>query len=158
MDWSHGVVADEFWQQRGFFMYVLDERDLCFSRFNSVARAMDKWYAEHGTLPESLDELVVGNYLDRFPVHFFTQEAMEYHRNAPPPEHIAREGIGFHILAEDRTRAGNWREFRDSALDTFLQSGGTYLRLGKWVYVIVETADGRPQTAAEEEEEKTEER
>ena len=157
MDWSHEVVADEFWQRRGYFMHVLDERNVCFNRFRNVASAMDKWYAEHGTLPESLDELVIGKYLDRFPVHFFTQEAMEYHQNAPPPEDITREDIGFHILAEDRTRARNWREFRDSALDTFHQSGGTYLRLGKWVYVIVsQEAEVRRQET--EEDRKQEER
>ena len=66
---------------------------------------------------------------------------IEYHRNAPPPQDVEPRDISIHFLRGDRVhRIGGLNQL--TARDTFLESGGTYLRLGRWVRVIVEQEEG----------------
>jgi len=135
-----GSLADELWWGWDI-VHIMHERSMCVNRLHNVGRAIEKWYTEHGTLPETLEELV-GTHLDRLPVHFFTKEPMEYHRNAPPPQDVERGSgtLSVHILRRDRTYSVSttWQQ----ALDAFLESGGTYLRLGRWVLVIAGEGEG----------------
>jgi hypothetical protein len=136
---GHVLLDDAVWMATpGDFVI----RIICFQQMRHVFQAIDKWYAEHGTLPESLDELVESGYLSAFPEHPFTAEQMEYYRNAHAPG-VVFDGCIFSgvLSANDTDRHGIWSERqaqRDSLHETFLRFGGTYLRLGKWVYVIVE--------------------
>jgi len=136
LDWSIWHMAND-----------LDGRVPCFRQLQHVFRAMNKWYAEHdNTLPESLDELVEQGYLSAFPEHPWTGELMQFHRDAPPPEGI----IPSHVFSRGILGMGDdWGKFPRQQLDAYSkmlkaacealpESGGTYLQLGKWAYVIVE--------------------
>jgi hypothetical protein len=115
--------------------------------------AMNRWYIEHGTLPESLDVLIEQGFLSAFPEHPFTGELMQYHRDAPPPTDDVSANTSVHILTTGRQSGDISRERMERERTAFSTIGGTYLRLGGLVRVILEPADGRPQTAAEEERE-----
>jgi len=110
--------------------------------------AINQWYAEHKTLPESLDVLVEAGFLSAFPEHPFTGELMEYHRDAPAPEDIDSVGISVHIVGvvQEWWRQGVRRDphesLRAAAMQSFRESGGTYLRLDGLVYVIVRYSEG----------------
>ena len=96
-------------------------------------------------LPESLDVLVEAGYLADIPVHPFTGEQMGYFRDAPFPSDVLREDeVGGAILGMNRA---SWSKEQVLHYDTgkraVMRNGGTYLRLGKWVYVIVENNELR---------------
>ena len=126
----------------------------CSRQMHVVFRAIDKWYADHDrTLPESLEELIEHGYLAEMPVHPFTGERMEYFRDAPPPSGIGRNDFTYGVLASGKFGDMS-KEQRDRYLkhvnamtnDAFLKfSDGmyTYLRLGKWVYLIIEPVEER---------------
>ncbi|MCL2709414.1 MAG: ABC transporter permease [Planctomycetaceae bacterium] len=124
--------------------------------------AIDQWYTEHKTLPESLDVLVEHGFLSAMPEHPFTGRLLEYHRDAPRPANYVSDNVSVYVIGVGRippgTRGDPHEATRAAAIQTFRESGGTYLRLGGLVWVIVEkeTEDGRPQTAEEEKEEETE--
>jgi hypothetical protein len=84
-------------------------------------------------------------FLDAIPVHPFTKKPMEYHRNAPPPTGVDRNTYDYRLYLIE-CAVGNspknynmrsWRE-KDAMYATFLQSGGTYIRLGKNVTFFTE--------------------
>jgi hypothetical protein len=143
-------------------------RIICLEQMKHVFRAIEKWYAEHESLPESLDVLVESGYLSAFPEHPFTREPMEYFRDAPAPVGVVAKNISFLILGtgdvdvarqEVRDRMRREAEMHGISIpeqayyseNIFLESGGTYLRLGKWMYVIMENRE--PATVSAEEEE-----
>jgi len=101
-----------------------------------ASRAVAQWYREHKTFPESLDELV-GTYLVTLPVHPWTDEPVRYYVNSPPPSSDRYYSYSFCDLLgkKDQTRD------RNKAKDVFLKNGGTYLMLGKYVFVLVEPAE-----------------
>jgi len=119
---------------------VMDGRRQIQTYLNTVARALDNWHRQHGTLPESLEDMIGVEAFDRvlleqIPVHPFTGAPMEYRRNAPAPEGIDRHR-DITIYLGQSTHRLSWQE-RQAYINTFFQSGGTYLRLGRWVYLIV---------------------
>ncbi|MCL2709417.1 MAG: hypothetical protein FWE95_00920 [Planctomycetaceae bacterium] len=132
---------------------VMNARQQCQSHFSVVGSALENWHEEHGSLPESLEELIdreffgalFGNRaLQQIPEHPFTGAPMEYYRNAPPPEGVTSSEVTVFYLGRDRaTYSYSW-ELQRLARERFLQSGGTYLRLGKWVYLIIESNEPRP--------------
>jgi len=120
----------------------------CRQRLQDVCVAMNLWYQEHGTLPESLNDLV-GTYLDELPVHPFTRASVEFHVDSPSPFQINTSWyIGYNntyvfILGSDTVEMPDGRiQVRlDHSNDTYrklTQSGGTctYLRLGETIIVI----------------------
>jgi len=119
---------------------------VCSSRLYTVSTAINRWYNEHDrTLPESLDELV-GTYLEKLPVHPFTNKGVEYHRNAPPPDKLSVPGfhwsyfgydVSVRILGKSSEKERDWQAERNHT-DAFLKSGGTYLRLGQCIVVLIE--------------------
>jgi hypothetical protein len=103
----------------------------CYQQIRIVSQAIDKWYAEHEqTLPESLDELVEAGYLSAFPEHPFTEERIGYFRDAPVPSDVNNNDVGGNVLGGGK--------LPEKFQIHFLNNGGTYLRLGKGVIVIVE--------------------
>ena len=132
-----------------YFFRELDARVASVQQFRHTLKAMDKWYAEHGTVPESLDELVEHGYLSALPLQPFTDKVMEYHRDAPAPAGITTNEVIVGILDmkewDELSPAGRdaQNKMRWEVRDNFPDTGGTYLRLGKWVYVIVEQASSQ---------------
>jgi len=130
---------------------TLDGRVLCFQQLRLAFEAIDKWYSDHDrTLPESLDELIEHGYLAEMPVHPFTEERMEYVRDAPIPSGMTRNDFTVGILAlekfweilreQQEQHSKHIRAINDAFLKV-LESPGrthTYLRLGKWGYLIIE--------------------
>jgi hypothetical protein len=129
----------------------MSEWALCTTQLQRTFQAMKQWYKEHdNTLPESLDELVEGHYLDEFPGHPFKEEPVTYHRNAPVPKNVRRDGAygnarynNFSVCFLDGSmvehRSWNERQKQErKAYDDFEKSGGTYIQLGGWHYLIVE--------------------
>jgi hypothetical protein len=131
------------WVWWGYSLARETEDALRRNRMSKVFDALDRWYDEHDqTLPESLDELV-GTYLDAIPAHPFTNEALEYHRNVPPSDEGYRivGNSSVHYIGQSANKQQHWERDR-KANTAFRQSGGTYLRWGRWVYLIIEPAEG----------------
>jgi len=123
-----------------------EEQIVCSQQLRIVFRAIDKWYADHeNTLPESLDELVEGGYLSAFPEHPFTGELMQYFYHAMPPSDIivtryanyGMVGLGDRSTLSQEQKDCHNKRYKEVS-EAFPETGGTYLRLGKWVYLIVE--------------------
>ena len=127
------------------------EGALVRARMQQVANAVGNWYRQHGTLPESLDVLV--DTLGTIPVHPFTGKIVEYHRDSPSPIdrsfYMYRSG---HYLSDrplgnvpdERLNPSGMEEVREMwrqqnlAREAFIDSGGTYIRLGKSVIFFIE--------------------
>jgi hypothetical protein len=147
-----------------FLSYPRDVHDgfvnnRCRNRLDDVAKAMDSWYEEHGTLPNSLNDLV-GTYLEALPVHPFTQAPVEYHRNSTVrrndvwqvhyntyvftlgPEEVDEPSaeMGMSSGASKSTKLQHSRD----AYTKLTQTGGTYMRLGDVIYVIAEPSSLPP--------------
>ena len=131
----------------------LQTQIMCFQQMTHVFRAIDKWYAEHEqTLPESLDVLVESGYLSAFPEHPFTGEPMGYFRDAPAPAGVQENNVSGRFLGmHGESESTEQREHYDSVKKKLLTTGGTYLRLGKRVYMIVEEKGERSQETEERE-------
>ena len=120
------------------------EHQMSTFRLHEVSTAINRWYEEHDrTLPESLDELL-GTHLDEIPVHPFTGQVVEYHRNAPPPEgfnvryHWSRFWhVSVRVLGRPADERIEWRDV-NRHIDAFSESGGTYIQLGRNIVVLVE--------------------
>ena len=137
------------------------EGRLCARRIEKVADAMNKWYMEHeNTLPESLDELIEGGYLDEIPMHPFMEKKVEYHRNAPAPVVpgvdywnkdrylVYHRVLGPPVPDDDVQNRQRW-DAEDKLRRDFQRSGGTYLRLGTIIRVLIEE-EREPATASPE--------
>jgi hypothetical protein len=135
------------------------EERLCAWGLRTVSEAIDRWYDDHDrTLPESLDDLAgTPRYLDELPVHPFTGEPVEYHRNAPPPKEFIDQRVHYsyyhytmsiHVLGASPEKKREWKQEQDDQR-VFRKSGGTYLRLGRSVVVLIEepepTSEPRPE-------------
>ena len=97
-----------------------------------VEWAMEKWYAEYGSLPESLDDLV-GVYLDSIPTHPFTEEPVRYYVDSPPPLGVGRWGLHMSFTKFGGDPIIDQREHRAA----FDENGGTYFMLGNRVNVLL---------------------
>ena len=144
------VVFDEglWWLS----LWHTNVRSLCYQQCDLVYETINKWYIAHDrTLPESLDELIEKGYLSAFPVHPFTGEQMQYFRNASPHEirtndymdHDHNRYVRGNLLGISRvgvTRNDRWIRGNDTdeVLKIFRDTGGTFLQLGRWFYLIVE--------------------
>jgi hypothetical protein len=121
----------------------------CRQRLITVCNAMDTWYKEHGTLPESLSDLI-GTHLDELQVHPLTQAPVEFHVNSPPlpsegnywqlrqNTYVFTLGTEYTDDADNIMRNGWSRNMKQSS-DAYMnlaRSGGTYLRLGNAIFVI----------------------
>ena len=116
--------------------------------------AVDRWFREHGTLPESLD------VLDEIPTNPFTGEPVRYYVNAPPPPpltefceysnvgHINSYSVHVHFLGRDRRGTNDWT-LVNKHRDAFLKRRGiepydivgtpyTYLMLGHQIHLLIE--------------------
>ena len=109
----------------------------CERPLHYAIEAIAKWYKEHGTFPESLDELE-GTF-----VHPFTDEPVRYYVDSPPPEDMnivlpnasgirQRYNITFYKIGGDYIRADSETQA------AFQQHGGTYLVLRNRIYVLIE--------------------
>ena len=138
------------WMASGWSIADAIERRLISRRLETASYALNKWYMEHeNTLPESLDELVPDGYLDEIPVHPFMDKKVEYVRNAPAP---VVPGVDYHKkdkylvhhrvlgppVPDDGVRDRRTREAEDKRRADFQRSGGTYLRLGTMIRVLIE--------------------
>ena len=92
-------------------------------------RAIAKWYKEHGTLPESLDVLE-GTF-----VHPFTDEPVRYYVNSPPLQDLSEYIPIFYEIGGDY---GDYIRADGEMREAFKRHGGTYLVLGKRIYVLIE--------------------
>jgi len=123
--------------------YVRDDDALRGRRWNSqplgiALNAVTKWYREHESLPESLDDLV-GTYLDKLPVHHFTLDPVRYYVNAPPPQNIRRIGYNINFYTKSGKHV-TWEQ-RNEKTAAFAEHGGTYLILGRQICVLLEPED-----------------
>jgi hypothetical protein len=115
------------------------EGRLCGQRANLVIEAIKRWYAEHDkTLPESLDELLDFHLagtpvLTELPVHPFTDRVIEYHREAAAPR-LANRNIVFRLIGTEADSGQNKLAWLDR--DRFIKVGGSYLCLGRFVWVL----------------------
>ena len=143
---GHSVFDQPVWGewQWSFPNYI--ERHLCDKQTRKVVTALDKWYTTHQALPESLDELV-GTYLEELPVHPFTKQGVEYRRNAPPPELYVRDrwyDISVRVLGRPSDAKHDGQEWQTHTA-AFRKSGGTYLRLGRNIVILIEEPEGATQ-------------
>jgi len=123
-------------------------RTMSVRQLRHTFTAMNICYLAHGTLPESLDELIERGLLSALPEHPFTGEVMQYHRDAPPPSDVDSKNVSAHIVGivqewwqQPGVRRDPHEAARASAVGAFSISGGTYLRLDGLVYVIVESQE-----------------
>ena len=152
---EHGMW--EMFQEYGYGWGggLMGEYGLCVAPVRVTSGAINRWFDEHGTLPESLDDLV-GTPITRYsrssgpwdvffeiPIHPFTKEPVEYHRDAPPPVDVSVHEV--HLLGkrdDDGSLGYNTSVDRGErerrGREEFHKSGGTYLRLGKVVCILVE--------------------
>ena len=96
-------------------------------------------------------------FLDAIPIHPFTKKPVSYHHNAPPPVGVDHNTNDWRLYLTERA-VGNvpvdyyvghfssqeWRERlkrQDAVRKAFLESGGTYVRLGKNVTFFVELTE-----------------
>jgi hypothetical protein len=123
------------------------EYGLCMRPLRIVSKKMSKWYDEHGTLPESLDDLPI-----TIPIHPFTKQPVEYFYNAPAPKDV---GISVHYLGKKGDGVSDRNTWDRERLDRaeFQRTGGTYLRLGNYVYVLKEAAKEETGERSQESEE-----
>ena len=161
--WTHAFFDIRTWtdihtwtrmrQQRP----VLEQFQLA-SHLPRTFAAINRWYIEHETLPESLTELVEAGYLASIPTHSSIRRApMQYHVNAPPPQtplvfgrdahfrfhhfgiieppHGAPGRVSVHIVGAPGTTLTPEQERRH--FHTFREHGGTYLQFNRWYWVIV---------------------
>jgi len=68
----------------------------CQMRLELAFAAINAWLNEHGTLPESLDDLISGNLLSELPVHPLTGEPVQYFLNVQLPDEFLDERIVWH--------------------------------------------------------------
>ena len=95
--------------------------------------AIRKWYKEHGSFPESLDNLA-GTPASL--THPFTDEPVQYFVNFPPPPNVHTDKIAVSNFG------GEISSFqRAEQIAVFLRSVGTYLMLGERVHLLVEVQE-----------------
>ena len=147
-----GMGAMDLWNWHWRMPDDMDAQPLCDQQLHLTFKAIEKWYAEHDTLPESLDELVDGGYLSALPVHPFTGERMQYHRDSPAPTGVERNDISSQILGSER-----WISYRQTQelRDAFFATGGTYLQLGKWIHLVVRSQEEGDRNQEEDNEPRT---
>ena len=95
--------------------------------------AVRQWYEEHGSFPESLDNLAG---IPAPLAHPFTGEPVQYFVNSPPPPNVHADKIAVSNFS------GEISSFqRAEQIAVFLRSVGTYLMLGDYVYLLVEVPE-----------------
>ena len=99
--------------------------------------AVERWYREHGIFPESLDILVEQGYLTEIPTRIFTDEPIRYYVNSPPPQELGHYNITFAGL-------NRWSVADRDLREHFRRYGGTYLMLGKSIWVLLEQEEPKP--------------
>jgi len=145
MPGGHGFLDWDV--HRDMFRGPLGERSLSQNTLQITFNALARWYDDHdNTLPESLDELIdltdtPAKYLDKIPTHPFSGKMVEYFRNAPPPEGFKDDrfsnAIVVQFLGQGFGQRPLWQQ-RQDVHDAFIQTGGAYLRLNQFIYLIME--------------------